>query len=105
LPARASARASATLDAKTSASVLASATTSTNYVQPPPLPGADTLQLALWLPQYIATPPPKYFGDSDPRNFLMCFEAAIASLGGNETTLAKPFIISLEGATVNWYAR
>jgi hypothetical protein len=35
----------------------------------------------------------------------MYYEAAIASSGGNDTTLTKPFIISLEDATVNWYAR
>jgi hypothetical protein len=35
----------------------------------------------------------------------MCYEAAIASAGGNEATLAKSLIISLEDATANWYSR
>jgi hypothetical protein len=35
----------------------------------------------------------------------MSYEAAIASFGGDETTLAKSFIISIKNATVNWYAR
>jgi hypothetical protein len=35
----------------------------------------------------------------------MSYEAAIASSGGDNTTLAKSFIISLENAVVNWYAR
>jgi hypothetical protein len=35
----------------------------------------------------------------------MCYEAAIASAGGDEATLAKSLIISLEDATVNWYSR
>jgi hypothetical protein len=35
----------------------------------------------------------------------MRYEAAIASLGSNETTLTKSFIISLEGAAANWYVR
>jgi hypothetical protein len=35
----------------------------------------------------------------------MSYEAAIASFGGDETTLAKLFIISLENAAANWYAR
>jgi hypothetical protein len=30
---------------------------------------------------------------------------AIASFGGDETTLAKSFIISLENAATDWYAR
>jgi hypothetical protein len=45
--------------------------------------------------------PPKYFGDLDPRKFLMCYEAAIASSGGNDTSLTKSFIIPLEGTTAN----
>jgi hypothetical protein len=51
------------------------------------------------------TPPLKYFGDSDMHKFLMCYEAAIASSGENDRTLANSFIISLEGAIGNWYAR
>jgi hypothetical protein len=35
----------------------------------------------------------------------MCYEATIISSGGNKTTIAKSFIISLEGAIENWYAR
>jgi hypothetical protein len=35
----------------------------------------------------------------------MCYEAAIASIGGDEVTLAKSLIISLEDATANWYSR
>jgi hypothetical protein len=56
-------------------------------------------------PQYKAVPPPKYYGESDPHKFLMCYEASIASVGGDDTTLTKSFIISLENAAGNWYAR
>jgi hypothetical protein len=35
----------------------------------------------------------------------MSYEAAIASCGGDDTTLAKSFIISHENAAANWYAR
>jgi hypothetical protein len=35
----------------------------------------------------------------------MSYEAMIASSGGNDTTLTKSFIISLENATTNWYIR
>jgi hypothetical protein len=35
----------------------------------------------------------------------MSYEAAIASFGADETTLTKSFIILLENATANWYAR
>jgi hypothetical protein len=35
----------------------------------------------------------------------MCYEATIASAGGDEATLTKSLIISLEDATTNWYSR
>jgi hypothetical protein len=34
----------------------------------------------------------------------MCYEAAIALTGGDEATLAKFLIISLEDAATNWYS-
>jgi hypothetical protein len=50
---------------------------------------------------YRATPSPKYHVNTDPHKFLKCYEAAIASTGGDEATLAKPLIISLEDAATN----
>jgi hypothetical protein len=41
----------------------------------------------------------------DPRKCLMSYEATIASFGGDDTTLAKSFIIPLENAAANWYVR
>jgi hypothetical protein len=35
----------------------------------------------------------------------MSYEPAIAACGGDDTTLAKSFIISLKNAAANWYAR
>jgi hypothetical protein len=35
----------------------------------------------------------------------MSYEAAIASAGGDEATLTKSLIISLEDAAANWYSR
>jgi hypothetical protein len=40
-----------------------------------------------------------------PCKFLMCYEVPIALTGGDEATLAKSLIISLEDAAVNWYFR
>jgi hypothetical protein len=56
-------------------------------------------------PNNKAAPSPKYFGDLDLCKFLMSYKATIASSGGDETTLAKSFIISLDGAATKWYAR
>jgi hypothetical protein len=66
---------------------------------------ADNLQLAPWPTQYRATPPPKYYGESNLWKFLMSYEATITLFGGDETTLTKSFIISLENASANWYIR
>jgi hypothetical protein len=54
-----------------------------------------------WLPQYRVTPPPKYHSNTDPRKFLMCYVTTIALAGGDDATLTKSLIISLEDATVN----
>jgi hypothetical protein len=35
----------------------------------------------------------------------MFYEAAIASAGGDEPTLTKSLIISLEDAAANWYSK
>jgi hypothetical protein len=65
----------------------------------------ENLQLAPWLLHYRAVTLPKYHGNTDPRKFLMCYEATIASAGGDEATLPKSLIISLEDVAVNWYYR
>jgi hypothetical protein len=54
---------------------------------------------------YRVVPPPNYHGNTDPRKFHMCYEAAIAIAGGDEATLTKFLTISLEDATANWYSR
>jgi hypothetical protein len=68
-------------------------------------PLADNLQLTPWPPQYTIVPPPKYYEESDPRKFLMSYEAMIALSRGDDTSLTKSFTISLENATTNWYTR
>jgi hypothetical protein len=68
-------------------------------------PLVDNLQLAPWPLQYRVVPPPKCYGESDPCKFIMCYEASIASVGGNGTTLTKSFIMSLENLVANWYGR
>jgi hypothetical protein len=87
--------------------------THNQFLQPPPpplpqlgntdpkSPLANHLQLAPWPSHYRATLLPKYHGNTDPHKFLMCYEAAIASPTGDETTLAKSLIISLKDAAAN----
>jgi hypothetical protein len=71
----------------------------------PKSPLAEHLQLVPWPLHYRVMPPPKYHGNTDPRKFLMCYEAAKASAGGDEATLTKSLIISLEDVAANWYSR
>ena len=47
---------------------------------------------------------PKFSSKTDPRQFLMRFEAAMASIGGNETVLAKSFVIAAKGDALAWYS-
>jgi hypothetical protein len=46
-------------------------------------------------------PPPMYHNNTDPHKFLMCYEAFIASIGGDEATLTKSLIISLDDVATN----
>jgi hypothetical protein len=71
----------------------------------PKRPLAEHLQLASWPLHYRAIPPPKYHDNTVPHKFLMCYKAAIASAGGDEATLIKSLIISLEDVAVNWYSK
>jgi hypothetical protein len=50
---------------------------------------------------YRAVTLPIYHSNTDPCKFLMCYEDAIASVGGDEAILAKSLIISLEDADAN----
>jgi hypothetical protein len=47
---------------------------------------------------------PQYDGDYDPKEFLMKFEGAVESNGGDATTKAKALVLALEGEVQYWYA-
>jgi len=47
---------------------------------------------------------PKFNGKTDPHQFLMSFEVAVASAGRNETVMAKSFVIAAEGDVLAWYS-
>jgi hypothetical protein len=40
---------------------------------------------------------PTFDGESDPRQFLMSFEVVVIAGGGDETTLAKSFVMAVKG--------
>jgi hypothetical protein len=45
-----------------------------------------------------------YDGDSDPKKFLMSYEATIFSHGGNTTAMAKSFVMAVRSVDQTWYS-
>jgi hypothetical protein len=47
---------------------------------------------------------PMYDGHSDPKQFLMSYEATISSYGGNTTVMAKSFVMAVRNIAQTWYS-
>jgi hypothetical protein len=62
------------------------------------------LESAPWPRRFNDNTLPQYDGDYDPKEFLMKFEAAMESNGGNATTKAKALVMALKGEVQYWYA-
>jgi hypothetical protein len=62
------------------------------------------LQTAPWPPKFKSVSLPKYNGFGNSRQFLMRYESAVNSAGGDDVALAKSFIITCEGPVLNWYS-
>jgi hypothetical protein len=62
------------------------------------------LQTAPWSPKFKPVSLPKYNGFRNSRQFLMRYESAVNSAGGDDVALAKSFIIACEGPVLNWYS-
>jgi hypothetical protein len=45
-----------------------------------------------------------YDGHSDPKQFLMGYEATISSYGGNTAVMAKSFIMAVRNVAQTWYS-
>jgi hypothetical protein len=58
-------------------------------------PLATELQATPWPPSYKPPQLPMYDGHSDPKQFLMSYEATISSYGGNTAVMAKSFIMAV----------
>ena len=43
-------------------------------------------------------------GKTDPHQFIMSYEAAVASAGGDDAVLGKSFVIAAEGDALAWYS-
>jgi hypothetical protein len=62
------------------------------------------LQTAPWPPKFKPVSLLKYNGFGNSRQFLMRYESAMNSVGGDDVALAKSFIIACEGPVLNWYS-
>jgi hypothetical protein len=47
---------------------------------------------------------PQYDGETDLREFLLKYEAAVESNGGGSSTKAKAFIMAVKGSVQHWFA-
>jgi hypothetical protein len=59
-------------------------------------PLAAELQATPWPPSYKPPQLPMYDGHSDPKQFLMSYEATISSYGGNTAVMAKSFVMTVK---------
>jgi hypothetical protein len=67
-------------------------------------PGSTTPSIAL-AANFRAGTYPKYNGSTEPAQYIMSYQVVIASSGGDDATMAKSFIITLEGPALTWYTR
>jgi hypothetical protein len=70
----------------------------------PVSPLSVELESALWPCRFNVNTLPQYDGDYDLKEFLMKFEAAVESNGGDATTRAKAPVMALKGEVQYWYA-
>jgi hypothetical protein len=59
-------------------------------------PLSAELQATPWPPSYKPPQLPMYDGHSNPKQFLMSYEATISSYGGNTAVMAKSFVMAVK---------
>jgi hypothetical protein len=67
-------------------------------------PLAAELQATLWPPSYKPPQFSMYDWHSDPKQFLMSYEATISSYGGNAAIMAKSFVMTVRSVAQTWYS-
>jgi hypothetical protein len=68
-------------------------------------PLAPHLQVSPWPANFRAGTYPKYNDNTNPAPYIMSYQVTVASSGGDDATMAKSFIIALEGPALTWYTR
>ena len=59
-------------------------------------PLSTELQATPWPQSYKPPQLPMYDGHTDPKQFLMSYEATISSYGGNTAVMAKSFVMAVK---------
>jgi hypothetical protein len=67
-------------------------------------PLAAEWQAISWPQSYKPPQLPMYDGHSDPKQFLMSYEATISSYGGNAAVMAKSFVMAVRNVAQTWYS-
>jgi hypothetical protein len=67
-------------------------------------PLAAELQAIPWPQSYKPPQLPMYDGHSDPKQFLMSYEATISSYGGNAVVMAKSLVMVVRSVAQTWYS-
>jgi hypothetical protein len=62
------------------------------------------LQTAPWTTKFKPVSIPKYNGFRNSRQFLMRYESAVNSAGGDVVALDKSFIVACDGPVLDWYS-
>jgi hypothetical protein len=65
---------------------------------------AAELQAIPWPKSYKPPQLPMYDGHSDPKQFLLSYEATISSYGGNAAVMAKSFVMAVRSVAQTWYS-
>jgi hypothetical protein len=66
-------------------------------------PLATELQATPWPQSYKPPQLPMYDGHSDPKQFLMSYEATLSSYGGNTAVMTKTFVMAVRSVAQTWY--
>jgi hypothetical protein len=67
-------------------------------------PLAAELKATPWTPSYKPPHLHMYDGHSNPKKFLMSYEATISSYGGNTAVMAKSFVMAVRSVAQTWYS-
>jgi len=75
-----------------------------NFVFDDASPLSAELQATPWPSSYKPPQLPMFDGHSDPKQFLMSYEATVSSYGGNAAVMAKSFVMAVRSVAQTWYS-